>query len=320
MGIERDSLFVDSLHSSATLTMTGAYWGNGIALVLTVGQENFPLIKINSSRDIWAVAFVANGEYLFTGDDEGVCVWRVEDGKQTVRMETRSVVCFAVSKDGRWIAAGTAYGDVIVWDAKTHKKVSSHSEGRSDINGVDFSPDSTRLVSASGNGTASIWDVETCKRVQTLAHRLAHPREFEWLCRVNAAKYSPQGDRIATATLDSVVVWDTNDGRLLVNIKVTVTPWYNTGLLWFNNNLFVVSDGKIKQIEASTGSAVSEWPVPDSNEFSCIALPGLGESIAYSTQCRHILGYGDTYPARSHPTPSRHTFNRSLTRPPLSRN
>jgi len=66
--------------------------------------------------------------------------------------------------------------------------------------------------------------------------------------------------------------------------KTTVTPWYNTGLLWSNNHLIVVFDYKIKQFEASTGSLVSEWPVPGANKYSCIALPKHREFIAYSAE------------------------------------
>ena len=220
------------------------------------------------------MTFLANGKYLLIGELEGVRVWRVEDGKQVATLEARGVRCLAVSKDGRWIAAGTMLSDVFVWYAKTFEKIVSHREWHAyRINGIDFSPDSTRLVSASDNKT-SIWDIATGKQVQTLDHG-------DWVPL--AAKYSPQGDRIATAPPDSVQVWDSKDGRLLVHIPVTVTPWYNTGLLWFNNHLFVVSDSKIKQLEAYTGSAVSEWPVPDSNGFSCIALPKHGKFIAYST-------------------------------------
>jgi WD40 repeat protein len=249
--------------------------------MLTVEQEGSPLIKINGGSDIRAVAFAGNGEYLVSGGDEAG-VWRVEDGKQMATMAAEYAWCLAVSKDGKWIAAGTSWGEVWVWDAKTYKKVFSHKEDYNGINGVDFSPDSTRLVSASQDTKASIWDIATGKRVRTLDHGNL----------VIAAKYSPQGDRIATATGDSVRVYDSNEGRLLTDIEVTVTPWRNTGLLWFNHHLFVVSNGKIKQIEASTGLAVSEWPVPDSVGSSCIALPKHGKFITYST--RRTVTFWDT--------------------------
>ena len=189
--------------------------------------------------------------------------------------------CLAVSKDGRWIAGGTMFGEVIVWDAKTFKKVFSHRDDAKNINGADFSPDSTRLISASRDGTVTIWDITSRKRVQTLEHTGSG-----W---VTAAKYSPQGDRIATATFGSVRVWDSNNGRLL---QVGSTSLYDTGLLWFSNHLFTMSDSKIKQIEASTGSAFSEWPVSKCDHFSCIALPEHGEFIACST--RRIVTFWDT--------------------------
>ena len=238
--------------------------------MLTVEQEGSPL---NSGSDIRALAYAANGECIVSGGVEGVRVWRVEDSQQMATMEAISVLCLAVSKDGRRIAAGTYIGDVFVWDAKTYEEVFSHTEDIDDVNGVDFSPDGTRLISASKHGTASIWDIAARNRAHTLDHD-----DF-----VTAAKYSPQGDRIATTTRDSVRVWDSNDNRLLADIKVKVTPWRNTGLLWFNNTLFVISDSKIKQFDASNGSTVSEWTVPESGGASCIALPKSGEFIAYST-------------------------------------
>ena len=204
-------------------------------------------------------------------------MWRVGDGKEMATVETEGALSLAVSKDGRWIAGGTVRGDVFVWNAKTYEKVFWNTltvtEGYRNINGVDFSPDSSRLVSAASHNRTAIWDIATRKRVQTLDHGDG----------VRAVKYSPQGDRIATATRHSVRVYDSNDGRLLMETPVKVTPWFNTGLLWFNNHIFVISNSKIKRIEASTGSAVSEWPVPDSTHFACIALPKQREFIAYST-------------------------------------
>ena len=238
------------------------------------GQECSTLIEIEGSDKVWAVTFAEDGKYLVSGGENGVRVWRVEDGEGMARMEAPYVLCVAASKDGRWIAAGTLRGEVIVWDPETYEVVIALKED-GDINGVDFSPDSTRLVTASYNGRASVWDIATHQRV---VGPLPHERA------VRAAKFLPQGDRIATVTQESVRVYDSNNGRLLVDIKVNVTPWFSTAsLLWLNDHLFVLSDNEVKQIEASTGSTVSKWPVPNSSPFSCIALPQHGEFVAHST-------------------------------------
>ena len=110
--------------------------------MLTVRQECSPLIEINGSSKIKAVTFTANGEYIVGGGD-GLRVWRL-DGKQMATMAARDVNCLAVAKDGRWIAAGTRFGYVFVWDAKTFERVFSHWEDLSDVTGVDFSLDSAR--------------------------------------------------------------------------------------------------------------------------------------------------------------------------------
>ena len=127
--------------------------------MLTLEQEGSPLIEINGRDDIQAVAFAANGEYIVGGGHE-VGVWRMEDGKQmaTLAMPWSAVYCLAVSKNGRWIPAGT-FNKIIVWGTKTCE---SHREGL--IYGVDFSPDSTRLVTASHNRTATVFGVRVATR------------------------------------------------------------------------------------------------------------------------------------------------------------
>ena len=251
------------------------------ALTLIVGQEspNSPL-KININGMIMAMMFSPDGKHLSSTHD-GVQVWQVEDGKQIATMEARNVWCLAVSQHGRWIAAGTNNGDVYVWDAETREQVWSHKEDSSPVCAVDFSLDSTRLVTGSDNKKATTWDMATRKQVHTLEHE-------HW---VRATKYSGQGDRLATGTRTFVRIWD-NDGRLLVTINVGVEPCFNTGLLWSNNHLFALSDGQIKHFEASMTSAGSEWPIPDGNSTSCIALPKHKKFIAYSTNC--TVTYWDT--------------------------
>ena len=255
--------------------MSGMCYLSGATSVLTVGKERHVTpLGFNIGSSTRAVAFSANWEYLVSGDKETIRVWRVrEDDEQVPVVATKAVGvvnCLTVSKDGKWIAAGRWLGDVIVWDTETYKQVITLEDDY--VNGVDFSLDSTRLLTAS-NRTASIWDITARRRVVGPLH---HQDDLR------AAKFSPQlGDRIATATQKSIRVYST-DGRLLVDISVTVNPWYNTGLLWSKSHLFVVSNSKIKQIDAYNGSLVSEWPVPDTNSSSCIALPRHGKFIAYS--------------------------------------
>ena len=242
--------------------------------MLTIRQGHSAPIEVDAGQDVRALTFTANGKYLVTGGDNGAGVWRVKDRTQVARMEMRDrVLSLATSKNGEWIAAGTLRG-MVVWNAETFEQVLKHEEGDF-VNAVDFSPDSTRLVAGTDNKRAIVWDLATGKQVQILRHQNY----------VRAAKYSPRGDRIATAEgYGPVRVWDSSNGRLLFDINVTVTSWYNTGLVWSNDHLFVASDKKIEEFDASTGSTVSEWPVPDIKPHSCIALPKHEGFIAFSAE------------------------------------
>ena len=255
-----------------------------------------------------------------SADKAGVQVW--QDGARVARIKGSGLNCLAVSPDGRWIAAGSRFGNVFVWNAKTYEQlgVFQHNRGLlgSDIYGVDFSLDSSRMVTASEDQTAAVWEVATRKQVFQLDHRHLNPRDWDEdygpvTFEVRAAKYSPQGDRIATATFCSVQVWDSNNGRLLVHIQVRVEPFYNTGLLWCDDHLFIVSMCTIKKFDASTGSAVSEWSIKDEttgwyNHDVCIALPKHGEFIACSVASSRTVTVWDTstHTQLSH---ARHTQN-----------
>ena len=256
-------------------------------LVLILVNPGIEIDVGHGSRVLLAVTFSADGEYLLTGGKD-LRVWRVKDGKEMAKLELEAtyVWCLAVSQDGRWITAG-GWAGVSVWDAKTFEKVLSNEDGLT--RGVDFSPDSTRLVSASSNGskgTASIWDTATRKRVQ----KLDHGDQWVW-----AAKYSPEGDhdRLATTTEDSVRVWDGNDGHLLKHINLAKVGRSPDALRWFNNHLLVVSERKFKRFEVSTGSeSVSEWPVPCPNYAPYTALSKHGGFIA--TESEHTVTFWDT--------------------------
>ncbi|KAG8216032.1 hypothetical protein J3R82DRAFT_8028 [Butyriboletus roseoflavus] len=245
--------------------------------MLTVGLDRAPPTEISTGSPIRAVVFTANGEFLVSGDKEAVRVWRLADNQLVGTMKAKDVRSIAVSKDNRWIVAGKSWGETTVWEFRQpFKEVFTHDDNGHTVTSVDFSPDSTRLVTASGSRAALVWDVASRKVV-------VGPLEHQYW--VIAAKFSPQGDRIATATLlrDSVRVYNSLNGSLLADIPVKVTPYYNTGLLWpAGERIFIVSDNTIKQINASTKSVVPEWSVPADSNYSCIVSSKSGEPIIYS--------------------------------------
>lgn len=64
-----------------------------------------------------------------------------------------------------------------------------------------------------------------------------------------------------------------------MNIKVVVTPDYDTGLLLFTDHIFVLSYAAITEFNASTGPIVSGCPVPESYYHSTVSI--LSPIMAY---------------------------------------
>ncbi|KAF8548746.1 hypothetical protein OG21DRAFT_1489116 [Imleria badia] len=231
-------------------------------LIVGEGQRD-PPVEIHHDGWVSAVAFSANGEYLVGSGENGVRVWRVADGEQIASMEEPPSVtdCLAVSQDGRWIAGGMSHKKIIVWDAKTCEKFFLYNAD-GNVYGVDFSPDSTRLVAAvqgdaSSESYSVICDIATRKQVQTLDHPPYIPFESGTVTTVASSG-------ISRARCNDHLLVNSCGGRR--------------------------DSGTIQQIDAATGTISAEWPA---DLKSCIATPNHGEFIAYSTT-RHSVAIWDT--------------------------
>ena len=68
------------------------------------------------------------------------------------------------------------------------------------MNSAAFSPDASRIVTASWDNSARIWDAATAKAIAVLR---GHDD------RVDSAAFSPDGSRIVTASADKTArIWD----------------------------------------------------------------------------------------------------------------
>jgi WD40 repeat protein len=84
--------------------------------------------------------------------------------------------------------------------ASGHTTFKGHT---SSVHSVAFSPDGTRLASASSDGTVKVWDLGTHREVLT----------FEYTGGVRIVAFSPDGTRLAASDRRTVAVWDLTIGR-----------------------------------------------------------------------------------------------------------
>jgi WD40 repeat protein len=75
-----------------------------------------------------------------------------------------------------------------------------------DVTSVGFSPNGTRIVSGSGDGTTRIWDTKTGEEVM----------KFTFGYKVNAVGFSPDGTHIVSSSLSGfgvIQIWDAMTGK-----------------------------------------------------------------------------------------------------------
>ncbi|XP_040822262.1 WD repeat-containing protein 1 isoform X1 [Ochotona curzoniae] len=90
--------------------------------------------------------------------------------KFTIGDHGRFVNCVRFSPDGNRFATASADGQIYIYDGKTGEKVCSLGDGKAHDGGIyaiSWSPDSTHLLSASGDKTSKIWDVNVNSVVTT---------------------------------------------------------------------------------------------------------------------------------------------------------
>jgi len=110
-----------------------------------------------------ALNFSPNGQCLVTCSFYDVRMWMLRDGSSRVLStfgvypSSWSVRC---SLDGRYIASGCNYGDILIWNMRTGKVVKKWRRHPGVVNSLAFTPDGKGLLSASYNDKQVIhWDV-----------------------------------------------------------------------------------------------------------------------------------------------------------------
>ena len=119
---------------------------------------------------------------------------------------------------------------------------------------VAFSPDGSRIVSGSTNGTLRVWDVAT-------GEELAELKGHEMY--VTSVAFSPDGSRIVSSGDNTVRVWDAATGEELAVLE---------GHGMYLTSVAFSPDGS-RIVSGSTGGTVFVWDTSSGYEFDVLGGP-----------------------------------------------
>ena len=200
----------NNLVVAADITGDGAYAATG-SLDRTARvwrtKDGYVTAELIGHRDgVRDVAFADGGRQVVTGSADGTfAVWdaaTVPDLRVTRDSPPAAPRTTATSEDG---AVATADGTVVRLALRSGRTVELRGH-RDRVTSVAFSADGTRLVTASRDHDARIWDARTGRLLQLLTGHFG---------TVADARFSPDGRWVVTAGPITAGLWNARTGELV---------------------------------------------------------------------------------------------------------
>jgi len=128
-----------------------------------------------------------------------------------------------------------------------------------------FSPDGARIITASWDGTARLWDAATGQKVAVLRGQAA---------AVRRASFSPDGACIVTASSDGTArLWDTTTGQEIAALRGHIGE--------VNSVSFSPDGGSI--VTASSDGTARLWDAATGQEIARIALDAAVSAVSVNS-------------------------------------
>lgn len=163
-------------------------------------------------------AFAADGRSFLFGGHDTLELWQVDPPRQTkpVRASKKGYLSFALSPDGRCVAAVQWDGIVQILNAGTLEEISTFSRDDGRVTATAFSPDG-KLLATTADGHIRLWNPATGQRMDPFQGQEE---------RIENLVYLACGKRISYVVGESIRVRETATGRVIKEL-----PGPSSGLL-----------------------------------------------------------------------------------------
>ncbi len=172
-----------------------------------------PLVLRGHQAQVSSVAFSPDGKRIVSAAfDREARVWHADGSGEPVVLRHPGLGMYTArfSPDGTRIVTASADGAARVWNSDgsgTPLVLEGHG---SIVSSAVFSPDGRRIVTTSADATVRVWSGDRYGSSQTLrGHRHL----------VLSAAFSPDGSLIATGGMEGVLIWSSDDLRLLAVLR-----------------------------------------------------------------------------------------------------
>jgi WD40 repeat protein len=247
------------------------------------------MVLPGNGQALTAVAFSPVDRFMATGGADGVVRLWSTHGQLLFALDARSTVNgIAFSPDATLLLIAADDGNARLWDTASGNELNAFAHSAPVVTAA-FSPDWTRIVTASKDGTARVWDVAAGELLAELRPPTANgdePVNPVGAVEMNSAVFSPDGNRVVTASTDNIArIWSVEDlgnqnARLLAELRGHTGDVFMA--LFSGDNRFVVT--------ASRDATARVWDATSGDSIAVLRGHALGViSAAIDVESRRVV-------------------------------